>query len=331
MNREIIRIVIAFIISFFCTYYLVPLCKKLAIKLKFIDVPDGIIKRHTHPIPYLGGVAVYIGFLIAFIITFPVLNNIALLLAGATFLLFVGLADDFIVMKSHQKFIGQAIAAICFLKTEFCLKDQFFSNYWNVIISFFWIMTVINAFNLVDVMDGLATLLATCAATTFLLLALYFNLYDVALLLSPFIGALLAFFAYNYPPASIYLGDAGALFIGGFLATIPFLFNWSSYCAYGYFTAVLVLAIPLLEVGMLILIRTYKKIPFYCASPDHFSLYLLKKGWSKKSILLYVLTISLFLGLISFLFVTQLLTSKQLVLIVSIALVSWSLILFKKS
>jgi UDP-GlcNAc:undecaprenyl-phosphate GlcNAc-1-phosphate transferase len=292
--------IVAFCSAFLITFYAVPFLSAFAIRLRFLDVPDGSLKQQKQPVPYLGGVAVYLGFVSAFVLTFPVSNSISFLVIGTTLLLLLGLFDDFFVLRAHQKFLGQIIVALVFLKNGFYLKEQFFLNYWNIPLSLLWMLTIINAFNLVDVMDGLATLLAICASLTFLILAFYFQLPAIALFLTILLGALSAFFYYNRPAATIYLGDAGSLFIGGTLATIPFLFPWGTHALYGYLAPVIILAIPLLEVTTLVLVRLWLGIPFYWGSPDHFSHYLLAQGWSKVLILQYVAALSLFLGLVAF-------------------------------
>lgn len=295
-----LRLLFGALISFLITFYLVPLMCRIAKKHGIMDMPDGQIKLHKEPTPYLGGLAVFIGFLAALAITFPFYNQMMLIIVGLTLLLFIGLIDDLIPLKAYQKFGGQAFGAFCFLKAGFYLKTTFFlSNWWNLVISLFWIATVINAFNLVDVMDGLATLLAICATISFAVVAVASGQQKVLLLLAPFLGALIAFFWYNKPKARIYLGDTGSLVIGGFLSVIPFLFNWSLYGPYGFLTPLIIMAIPLLEVGTLILVRTYKGIPFYNGSPDHFSIYLQQKKWSKTKILWYVALLSPLLCLVS--------------------------------
>lgn len=327
MDKVIIKSIFALIFSFLLTLYLVPVFCAIARRLRFVDQPDGKIKRHKQPTPYLGGVAVYVGFLAAICIAFPFESNMLLFFAGSTLLLFVGLIDDLIVLKPYQKFFGQFLATLCYLKAGFYLKANFFSNYWNTPISVFWMLLVINAFNLVDVMDGLATLLAICATSSFLGMAIYFNQPVLTILLCAFLGPLLAFFWYNKPPAQIYLGDAGSLFIGGFLATIPFLFNWGVYNISGYITPLVILAIPLLEVSTLILVRTYKKIPFYMGSPDHFSIYLQQNGWQKQTILVYVLSLSLFLFGVSFYFMLNKLQIMGLSLLGALFLGVWYMVI----
>ena len=244
----------------------------------------------------MGGLAVYCGFIVGLALTMPFENRIYLLLIGTMLILFVGLIDDLFVLKPYQKLFGQCFVAFCFLRAGFYLKEHFFYNIWNMPLSFLWILTIMNVFNLIDVMDGLATVVAISASVTFIGIALLLNHGGVVILLTSFLGALCGFLWYNRPSARMYLGDAGSLFIGGFLAVVPFFFDWGTYNRYGYLTPIIILAIPLLECVSLIVIRWYKGIPFYMGSPDHFSSYLQSYGWSKVSILCYITLLSLYLG-----------------------------------
>lgn len=318
------------------TYYLVPLLSRVAHKLGILDNPDGKLKQQRTPVPYLGGVAIYIGFITALALVFPFENNVFLLLIGSTLLLFVGLIDDLVAMKPYQKLFGQIIATFCFLKGGFYLKEIFLSSHqaiWSsfwLIISAGWILSIINAFNLVDVMDGLATTLAIAASVSFFAIALLLDMQTLALLLAAFIGALCAFLWFNYPSAKMYLGDAGSLFIGGFLAAIPFMVPWGTYTAYGYYAPIAILAIPLLEVGTLILVRSYKRIPFYQGSPDHFSIYLQHNGWSKPIILGYVVFMSMVLTLAAIVFFFGILTMGYFVVSMLLFACLWYIIIFIK-
>ncbi len=300
----ILKMLFAFLIAFLISFYLVPVICRLAVSLNFMDVPDGKIKRHAKPIPHLGGIAVYMGFMSSLVLVLPVENRGYLLLLGSTLLLFVGLVDDLVILRPYQKFFGQCVACLCFLKTGLYLKEQFFYVYWRIPFSLLWMLTVINAFNLVDVMDGLATILALCSAIAFLIFALLGAQQTVALLLAAFIGSLVAFFWYNKPPAKIYMGDTGSLFIGGILATTPFLLNWGTYSAYGYLAPIIIMIIPLMEVATLVVVRTYKGIPFYKPSPDHYSIHLIKKGWSKGNVLLFTCFFSTIFNFVAILTVT---------------------------
>ncbi len=319
----------SFTMSLLVTGYLVPFFAQLARKLKFVDVPDGSLKRHEAPVPYMGGLAVFVGLLCGLALTVPLNSDLSLLLIGTTLLLLVGLIDDLFPLKAYQKFGGQLVAAFCFVKSGFYLKEHVFYNMLNIPLSFFWMLTIINAFNLVDVMDGLSSTIALGAIVPFIVIAVLLKHYTVALALAALAGGLCAFLRYNWPPAIMYLGDAGSLFVGGFLATIPFLFNWGTYTPYGYLAPVIILSIPLLEITALVLIRTRKGIPFYLGSPDHFACYFMQAGWSKPSILFYVMGVSVLLGSVALCLTFNLMPLPVLALGYGVILAGWVYILVR--
>lgn len=323
MDLLYIRLLFASLLSFLFTLYLIPIFITIARTFNIIDYPNSTVKKHKEPTPYLGGAAVYLGFLMTLGLVFPFDNQFFLFLIGSSLLFYVGLIDDLTPLRPSQKFAGQLIAVLCFLKAGFYLKAHIFSNFWNIPLSALWMLTLINAFNLIDIMDGLATTVALWSSAGFLIMALAAQQYTVALLLAAFMGSLIAFLRFNFPPAQIYLGDAGSLFIGGFLGTIPFLFNWGTFNWYGFLIPIILLAIPLLEIVGLILIRTYKKIPFYCASPDHFAIYLKNKGLNARQILFFVSTASLMLVASSLLFVQGRIAIHTLLVLGCVFTLSW--------
>lgn len=286
----------ASVISGTVTFYVIPFLLKIARKIGAIDTPDGRIKTHAQATPYLGGLGVYIGFITALALTFPFANNFFLFLVGCTLLLFVGLIDDLTPFTPLQKFGGQLVAGICFLKAGIYLKEGLFHHFWGMPISLLWMLTVINAFNLIDVMDGLTTTVTFFSTVFFMIYAYYSGSFAVFLLLACFLGTLPAFFWYNKPQARIYLGDSGALFIGGFMGALPFLLEWRLFSPLGWTVPVFLLSIPLFELFSLIVIRSYLGIPFYRGSPHHFALYLKKKGWPVSRILLFVCCVSIVVG-----------------------------------
>lgn len=284
---KLFKVLFSATLAFITTYTLVPILIALAQRFGIVDAPNGSLKRHAVVTPYLGGVAVYAGFLAGIALVVPVENRVLFLLIGSTLLLLLGLIDDLVALTPYQKFIGQILATLCFLKGGLFLKDQFFYNHFWVVfpISMLWCLTIINGFNLIDVMDGLATTVALGCAMSYLVISLLFDQFQTTVLLVAFMSALAAFLWFNKPRAIIYLGDAGALFIGGFLSALPFFFPWSTLHTGAFITPVLILGIPLFEIASLVVIRTWKKIPFYRGSPDHFCHYLQRWGLSVPSIL----------------------------------------------
>jgi UDP-GlcNAc:undecaprenyl-phosphate GlcNAc-1-phosphate transferase len=184
-------------------------------------------------------------------------------------------------------------------------------------------LLIINAFNLVDIMDGLASTIALCCACNFLLIAIFTQQYLPALLLCAMIGSIGAFLCFNRPRASIYLGDAGSLFIGGLFSTIPFLFPWGSINVYGYIIPIIVLAIPLLEVCGLIFIRTYKGLPFYKPSKDHFMHYLKRNHFSEIGILKFIFLMSSILIVSTALFLQNALQIERMIVLGIVFLIYW--------
>lgn len=328
MNAVIFRHCFAGVFAFLLTYYLIPLLIKSAHQLGLLDKPDGKIKVHKNPIPHFGGLAIFTGFIATLAISYPFQNIILWLLLGSTLLLLLGLIDDLKILKPSQKFIGQTFAVICFLKGGFSLKSVFFASWSNLLLSGFWMLSVINAFNLIDVMDGLTATVALTAVTTFFILALFFQQYALSLLLITFMGAVFAFFMYNRPPAKIYMGDAGAMFIGGFLSAVPLLFPWSRVAFDAYYAPAIILAIPALEVVCLIVIRLAKGIPPYQGSPHHFSIYLQQKGWSKNHILIFTASAGVILSIGATLFALHIISLLALILSGVIFIAAWIYTIF---
>jgi len=343
MDAILIRHIFA--ITFSCLFglYLIPIVIKAAIKIRFFDAPDGKLKHQKEPVPYLGGIGVFIPFITTLGLCYPFQNHILWLLLGCTLLLFIGLIDDIKVLKPSQKFLGQTIAVLCFIKGGFSLKTDFMISLFHMGCLGFWMLTVINAFNLVDVMDGLCATLALCGALAFFVFSLINHIYTTSLLLAAFIGSILAFLFFNKPNAKIYLGDSGSLFIGGFLSTMPLFLSCPRISSHvfdigiGWFFVLfetllvptLVLAVPLIEVASLFAIRSYIGIPFYNGSPHHFSIYLQKKGKNKWWVLLFATIMALLFSMFAGLFMYDLITWWVLAGGVLACLGAWVLVVFR--
>lgn len=281
-----INSMLAFTLAFFFTCILIPIFIAIANRFSVLDYPNGSTKNHKRPTPYLGGVAIFFGFLIPLALILPFDIHIVYVVSGCFFLIILGLADDIQPLQPWQKLIGQLAAVLYFITCGFYFEFGRL-DLLSMLCSGLWMLTLINAFNLIDIMDGLATTVALWCSCGFFIAALLMHQYTLALLLATLVGSLIAFLMFNAPPARIYLGDAGALFLGGVMGCVPFLLDWD-FARHTYLASVAILAIPILEIFGLIIIRSYKKIPFYLASPDHFAIYLQKKGESIQRILCFI-------------------------------------------
>lgn len=298
MKPLLVSLLVSFLITILNT---VPFARCLALYLNIFDVPDLYLKKHTQVTPYLGGAAIFISFWITNFLFNPCNEIMFGLLIGSILIFIAGLIDDIFVLRPFQKIQFQFLAAFSLIFFGFYLNLNW-PFYLDRLLSMVWMLTLMNAFNLVDVMDGLATIISISVASGLAFYAFYLKQDLLGNLLIILLGALFGFFYYNRPRAKIYLGDAGSMLIGAILAAISLKINWNSIAPsffLGYFIPPIIFGIPLLEVSSLILIRKFKKIPFYNGSPDHYIHYLKAKEWSEWAILLYTLFYGLLINAFS--------------------------------
>lgn len=328
-------LILVALLSFVLSLIFVPCAKFVARRLQILDTPDGKIKLHKDAIPYLGGVAVFMSFVCSLFMLFSIFYDVPVYVSdiyfgcGCLLLVIIGLVDDILVLTPRQKFLGQCLACLLFLCSGCYIKFSF-ALYIGIAFSVLWILTIINAFNLIDVMDGLSSTVAIWASIGFMCIAIFQGNLIVASIFSSLCGALVGFLIYNYPPATIYMGDAGSLLVGGVMGALPLKLHLVGQTMAGIFAPVIILAIPLLELTSLIIIRAYKKIPFYNGSPDHFSMYLQQKGWSKTAILLYISVMMMVCVCSACGLMVDRLSMKQAIFLAIIFLIVWFIILFKK-
>ncbi len=267
-----IRYGVAFTLSFIFSLYWTPLMRKAALQLGIIDRPDGNLKKHDTAVPYFGGVAVFIGFLL----TVGVLTDfdkatLGLLLSGSIALM-VGLIDDFGVLTPAQKLLGQTLAALVLVKSGTYIKLDFLSFYVAAPLTVLWILTVSNAMNIIDIMDGLASGVATIAAVAIAVANIMAGRESQAFLAFVLAGSVAGFLRHNFHPARIYLGDAGSLFIGFMLAALSMNAGYTRMNLLAVVSPVLILGLPLFDLGLVMFIRWRLGIPVMKGSPDHFAL-----------------------------------------------------------
>jgi len=267
-----IRYVAAYILSFVFALCWTPLVRKAALQLGIVDRPDGNLKKHTEAIPYFGGIAVYT----AFLFTVGILSDfgqesLGLMLSGSIALM-VGLIDDFGVMTPKQKLLGQTFAALVLVKSGTYIKLAFLPVWLAIPLTVLWILAVTNALNIIDILDGLAAGVAGIAAIAIAFANIMAHRDSVAFLCLVLAGATMGFLRYNFHPAKIYLGDAGALFIGFMLAALSMNAGYTRLNTLAAISPVLILGIPLFDLGFVVWIRWRKGIPVTKGSPDHFAL-----------------------------------------------------------
>ena len=309
-----------------------PIFRTIAIKFNILDKPITEVKTHKISTPYLGGLAIAAGwtlslFLIRLITNFPdgTLRSLRGIFYGGTILLILGFIDDakFKGLGVKSKLLVQFLAAaiVVFL---FDIRINFISCYWlSCLISIFWIVGITNAFNIIDIMDGLSSGIAVIASFAFLFISLptemiYMNFCALALA-----GALLGFIPYNLSKSKkIFMGDTGSLFIGFILAVMAMGTSYTTINEIGVFATFLILAIPIYETFRVSWFRIRKGKSPLMGSKDHYALRLEKMGFSRKQILLISYMACIVLAICAFLF-TSLSTIYSLLVFFIILVFFW--------
>ncbi len=252
------------------------LAKYFAISNNIVNQPNVVIPQHTKPIAYLGGAGIYLGILIMSLIIYLPTSTVPIIFLGlSTGYMILGVVDDLTIFGPVVKFIFQLVLAILsvslgvyFSFTGIVALDMFISG--------FWILVMVNAFNLTDVCDGLVGGLSVVAG-----LMLFFHVRDVDLLPMIVAGSTIGFLFFNSPPASIFMGDAGSHLLGFIFAYFSLILPAGNHIMYDFFPIALVSGVMLFELIFLIYARTKKGLKWWKGSPDHFSVRLQAIGKSK--------------------------------------------------
>ena len=309
--------------SFLLSALLTPICRKIALHFRIMDDP-GYRKIHVNPKPYLGGAAIFssmtliigIGVYTALFILphrsdipievskyLPNITKVSLkllgLILGGTLMFLLGLIDDIKKLAPGIKFASQFIITILAVSMGIRL-DLFIGQHWlSGLITVFWIIGITNAFNFMDNMDGLSSGVAAIATFIFLWYSVLTGHIYMAVILAVFLGSILGFIPYNFPPSSIFMGDAGALFIGFELGALTVLNSYYYSGVPTYLPVLLplfVLSVPVFDMITVVAIRLKNHKPIYIGDKNHFSHRLLALGLSQRQALLLIYFITFATG-----------------------------------
>ncbi|MGE5342849.1 MAG: MraY family glycosyltransferase [Candidatus Omnitrophota bacterium] len=275
MNEIIL--VLSFVLSLLLTIYGTPVTQRVAHRYQLLDHPDGRLKTQREPVPYMGGVIIYFAFISPVSLMFQFNKELLGILFAASILLIVGLFDDLKALTPGIKFLFQVVATYTLIKSGIYINVAILPPWLNSILSFIWILSIINAFNIIDIMDGLASVVGATAALTLFVISLYDSNFLLSILSLSLAGALLGFLKLNWEPARIYLGDAGSMVIGLIIGALAIMTDYSRYNNLAVVSGIIILSIPIFDMVYVIILRLLKrKNPFF-GSPDHFALRLRKK------------------------------------------------------
>ena len=312
----------AFAGALLTTLLALPLWRQWCLRTGLVDDP-GHRKIHNSPIPLAGGFAVLTGILLPLAIGAILLKlgivkissagliihgidrraiELAVLALGSVAITILGWLDDKHELKALPKFIGQfliafAVAAACKRITLFVPSEVF-----SYAVTILWLLTVINAFNFMDNMNGLCAGLGAIGAFIFALIAAANGEYLVAITGFLMCGALVGFLPWNFPNARAFLGDAGSHLVGYLLAVmaiLPHFYTKQNPRPLAVLAPLLVLAVPLLDLAQVSLFRTLNKKPFWLGDTNHLSHRLVRAGMSRPRAVLVIWLIAAVVGSIA--------------------------------
>ena len=283
--------------AFVIALVLTPICRDVFRSFGVVDEHDHGRKMHRYPIPRVGGLAIAASYLLAYVLVRPdqgsplaqQLTLVWKLLPGAALVFALGLLDDLFTLRAWHKLIGQLAAAslaywggVRILYIAHASTDA----WWNLPLTLLWLLACMNAFNLVDGLDGLAAGVGLFATLTVFTAAMMQHNMVLAVATFPLAGALLGFLCYNFNPATIFLGDSGSLLIGYLLGCYAVIWGNKSATLLGMTAPLMALSIPLLDVALAIVRRFLRRQPIFAADRGHIHHQLLDRGLTPRRVVL---------------------------------------------
>ena len=310
-----------FLVALFASLVITPVVRRLCERFRLLDVPLDERRVHTKSIPRLGGVAIYLSVIIALSLL-PLVDNLLtqslrqhrayffMILIPATLVMCLGIYDDLRGVNAAIKFVGLGMIAALFFWMGGRIDALAIPLVGSVhlpstlafVVTVLWLVGITNAFNLIDGMDGLASGAALFSSLVILVVSLAGEnplMVVVALVLC---GALSGFLRYNFNPASIFLGDSGALFVGFTLASLSVVGTHKATTAVAVITPILAFGLPLVDTSVTVARRLISGRPVFEGDSEHIHHMLLARGWSQRHVALVLYAVCAAFGLLAMIF-----------------------------
>ena len=309
-NQLIAYVALALLTALVISFLMTPVVKTFAYKVGAVDVPKDTRRMHKVPIPRLGGLAIFIGFMLSVLIFGNVRGSgqMQSILMGSVIIVVLGVVDDIMALPAMMKFAVQIIAALIPALNGVVIQafsnPNIFSNslYWvlgplSIPITVLWIVAITNSVNLIDGLDGLANGVSAISATTMLVIALLASEADVAIVMAALVGACVGFMPYNLNPAKMFMGDTGATFLGFILATMSIQGLFKFYAVISFAVPFLILGLPIFDTTFAFVRRiAHGQSPMH-ADRGHIHHRLIDMGLNQKQAVATLYVISAMLGL----------------------------------
>ena len=319
-------ILLTLVLCFLLSVAITPLVKKVAIAIGAIDKPDPR-KVHQKIMPRLGGLAIYISFIIGFL-ALGLMNRETLpIILGCTIIIITGILDDKYTLSAKVKLIGQIVAAIVvvmngvvieFINLPFGGMIEF--GIFSIPITILWIVGITNAVNLIDGLDGLAAGVSSIALITISGMALLKGDLFTSSLGIILLGSTLGFLVHNFYPAKIFMGDTGALFLG-YMISVLSLLGFKNVTMLSLIIPIIILGVPISDTFFAIIRRFLNKSPISAPDKSHLHHCLLRSGFSHRQTVLLIYAMAAMFSLTAFIFSQATIRGALLVIIVMLVVI----------
>ena len=301
----LLAVLVASVLSFAAT----PLVKKLAVSVGAMDVPKDNRRMHKVPIPRLGGLAIFVAFVITVLIFAKIDRQMRGILIGSLLIVMLGVLDDIYSLRALPKFLVQIAAAVVVVlygcRIEFISNPVLtstatylrLSNVVSIVITIVWIVAITNAVNFIDGLDGLAVGVSGISAATMLVVSILVAEQNVAIIMAALFGACLGFIPYNFNPAKIFMGDTGSTFLGFILATMSIQGLFKLYAIISFAVPFLILGIPIFDICFAVIRRLARGQNPMTADREHVHHRLIDMGFDQKQTVMITYMLTALLGL----------------------------------
>ncbi|RYM05890.1 undecaprenyl/decaprenyl-phosphate alpha-N-acetylglucosaminyl 1-phosphate transferase [Sporolactobacillus sp. THM7-7] len=309
-----------FIICFFVALGLTPLVKRLAVRIGATDKPNAR-KVHTKVMPRMGGLAIYLAFIVGILILWPQSSYTVPLLLGSVVVMITGILDDLYSLPAKLKMVAHFFAAliivnggisVTFINMPF--NGVLYLHWFSVPLTLLWIMGITNAINLIDGLDGLAAGVSSIVLLTIAGLSLTQGNLFVFTVSAVLLASILGFLPFNFHPAKIFMGDSGAYFLG-YVISVLALLGFKNVTLFSLVVPIVMLAVPISDTLFAIVRRLVHKKPLTAPDKSHLHHCLLRFGFSQRQTVILIYGMSALFALAAIVLSTSTLLGSLLVIL----------------
>lgn len=309
-NQQLLTILAALLAAGAISFVLTPVVIKLAPRLGFVDIPKDERRMHKKPIPTIGGVAIFLGFLLVSLCLVELSREFIGMLLGSLIIVILGIVDDRCDLNAKLKFAVQIIAAAIPVSQGVVIEyishplgflgvPYLSLGIWGIPVTIIWIVAITNAVNFIDGLDGLSVGVCSISTLSMAVIALMLGQIGEAVILAALLGACLGFLPYNFNPAKIFMGDTGATFLGFMLGCMAVSGLFKLYAVISFVVPLLVLGVPLFDICFACIRRMWHHVSPMHADRSHIHHRLIDSGFNQRQSVLILYVVASLMGILA--------------------------------